>query len=74
MDSAAGPTSTGYNETTGKYKPVDWTPRSGYQYEARDTGIQVREGSGGEGDFVITYKPPPRDLEAMADVVESLNS
>jgi len=59
---ASGPTSTGYDEDTGEWtKPDEWNPRSGYELDQIDAGIQFREGPGGPGDLRITTKRPPQD-------------
>ena len=62
---AAGPTSTGYDEDTGKFRDPEWTgPKSGYEYEnAYKTGLVIRKGSGGDGDLAISFTKPTRDTE-----------
>ena len=68
----AGPTSTGYNEDTGKFKSAEWPgPTSGYEVEARDVGLEITEGAH-PNDFAIKMIPPPKDLAAMEDVLQEL--
>lgn len=66
----AGPTSSGYNEDTEEFKPADWEgPREGYEYETRDTGLEIREASNTD-DFTISMVAPPKDYEAAEDILE----
>lgn len=62
LDAAAGPTSTGYNETTERFKSEYWPgPTGGYEVEMKDAGLRFLEGPGGEGDLRITVKRQTRD-------------
>lgn len=62
LDAAAGPTSTGYNETTEKFKSAEWPgPQRGYEVEMKDAGLRFRQGPGGLGDLRITVKRQTRD-------------
>ena len=70
--SAAGATSTGYNETTEKFRPPEWPgPRKGYEFESRDVGLDILEGAN-PGQLRIKTEPPPRNVTAMKAVVEDL--
>jgi len=72
LASAAGPTSTGYNETTEKFKTAEWPgPRAGYEFESRDVGIEILRGAN-PGQMRIKTEPPPRSVAAMEAVVEDL--
>jgi len=69
---AAGPTSTGYDETTGKFKTTLWKgPREGYEFEARDVGLEVVQGPS-LGQMKIRAVGPPRNLAAMRSIVAEL--
>ena len=72
MIAAAGPTSTGYDETTEKFKTTLWKgPRKGYEFEARDVGLEVGQGPTA-GQMEIRVAAPPRDLAAMKSIVAEL--
>ena len=62
LDAAAGPTSTGYNETMEAFKSAEWPgPTTGYEVEMKDAGLRFLEGPGGPGDLIIKVRRQPRD-------------
>jgi hypothetical protein len=70
--SGAGPTSTGYVEAADKYRNAEWPgPRSGYEYESRDTGLDVGVGSR-EGSVSIAMVGPPKDMATTEELIEEL--
>lgn len=59
---ASSGTPTGYDSGEAEWtKPDEWRPRSGYELDQIDAGIEFREGPGGPGDLRITYEKPERD-------------
>lgn len=70
--SAAGATSTGYNEATEKFKSPEWSgPRKGYEFESRDVGLDILRGAH-PGQLRIKTEPPPRSMAAAKAVVDDL--
>jgi len=68
----SGPTSTGYVEALDKYRNAEWPgPTSGYEYETRDTGIDVKIGAY-DGSVSIAMVGPPKDMVTTEALIEEL--
>lgn len=72
LTSAAEATSTGYDETTEKFKSPEWPgPRKGYEFESRDVGLDILGGAQ-PGQLRIETEPPPRNMTAAEAIVADL--